>query len=76
LLNEQPLKLYINETKSKVENVIKSNLKVEIPNKVFDEEKILQKAYDYVVNLYETYQYKLINELKNELDDFTFTLFK
>lgn len=52
------------------------NLKVEIPNKVFDKEKILEKAYDYTASLYEDYQQIFIKKLENVLDEFYLTIFK
>jgi hypothetical protein len=56
---------------------MKQHLKVEIPNKVFDKDKILEKAYDFVANLYLDYQKEFLSLLKDiSLDDFYLTIFQ
>ena len=75
-LNSEPLKLYLETTWQKIKQNMQRNLKVEIPNKVFDKEKILEKAYDYTASLYEDYQQIFIKKLENVLDEFYLTIFK
>ena len=71
------LKSYLDEASKQAEKNTK-NLKVEIPNKLDDRQKILNKAYIFVSNLYNEYFEQFIEKLKekNLLYDFYITLFE
>ncbi len=71
------LKSYLDEASKQAEKNTK-DLKVEIPNKLDDRQKILNKAYIFVSNLYNEYFEQFIEKLKekNLLDDFYITLFE
>lgn len=63
----------------KVEEDIKNqNFKIKLPNNLKDRQKILNRAYFYVKNVYENLQEKFIDELEKEniVDNFDLTLFR
>jgi hypothetical protein len=73
-LDDEPLLNYLKKISDENKKV---KFKVELPNVLNDLDAILDKVFDYVVDLYSTYQLKFIKELeKNKvLDDFYLTIF-
>jgi len=76
-LKTNTLKSYLDEASKQTEQNVK-DLKVEIPTTLQDKQKILNKSYVFVSDLYNTYFQKFIKNLKeaNLLDDFYITLFE
>ena len=62
-LKPTPLQQYLESTKNSINQNIKA-LKVEIPNKLNDTDYILDKAYNWVKNLYELYFEKFLKEVE------------